>query len=135
MWKKRLDRELWANTRKEVHARDGGRCVHCGAEVGLDECHTDHIRPLSKGGGNHVDNLRTLCRRCHVLRRDTAHRGLIANALRDGIIPPKWRELTWDDEDEGRRMPTIMGGDNEPDPLERTTVDSGRPVHDRGLRP
>ena len=37
-----------------------------------------------------------LCRRCHVLRADKRHRGMIANALRDGIIPPNWRELVWE---------------------------------------
>jgi len=41
-------------------------------------------------------SLRTLCRRCHVLRKDMRHRGMIASALRDGIIPPDWRGLVWE---------------------------------------
>jgi hypothetical protein len=45
---------------------------------------------------NKFSNLRTLCRRCHVLRADMRHRGMVAAALRDGIIPWNWRELVWE---------------------------------------
>jgi hypothetical protein len=34
----------------------------------------------------------------HVLRADHRHRGMVANALKLGIIPPNWRELVWGDE-------------------------------------
>ncbi len=61
----------------------------------LDRCHIDHIRP-GKLGSNELNNLRVLCRRCHVLRADKRHRGMIATALRDGIIPPDWRQYAWD---------------------------------------
>ena len=43
-----------------------------------------------------MSNLRTLCRRCHALRADGRHRGLIYKALRDGRIPPDWRDLVWE---------------------------------------
>jgi hypothetical protein len=65
--------------------------------VALEECHIDHIKS-GKLGSNKLSNLRTLCRRCHVLRADNRHRGMIASALRDGIIPPDWRGLVWEDE-------------------------------------
>lgn len=42
-----------------------------------------------------MGNLRTLCRLCHVLRDDDAHRGMTAAALRDGILPLDWRERVW----------------------------------------
>jgi len=64
----------------------------------LEAAHIDHKIPLARGGTNQLDNLRTLCRRCHVLRADRSHQGMIDAALRDGIIPPNWRELVWDDE-------------------------------------
>ena len=70
-------------------------CTHCGKPLSLDECHTDHIKS-GRLGDNRDSNLRTLCRRCHVLRDDKRHRGMIAGALRDGIIPPNWRELVWE---------------------------------------
>jgi len=57
----------------------------------------DHIIS-GKHGTNDDGNLRVLCRRCHILRADRRHRGMIAAALRDGIIPPTWRALVWDDE-------------------------------------
>ena len=75
--------------------RDGRKCVHCETSVALESCHIDHIRS-GKLGTNQLSNLRTLCRRCHVLRADKRHRGMIASALRDGVIPPNWRELVWE---------------------------------------
>jgi len=45
----------------EVWARDGGKCVVCGA---TDELHFDHILPLSKGGTSLMDeNIQLLCAR------------------------------------------------------------------------
>ena len=98
MPRKRPPREIWKEVLRPIAwERDGHRCTHCGVTVALDECHIDHIRS-GKLGGNELANLRTLCRRCHVLRADNRHRGMIAAALRDGIIPPDWRGLVWDDE-------------------------------------
>lgn len=96
MPKKRLSREMWDDKRRQVWERDGQQCVHCHASVALNACHIDHIRS-GKLGTNELSNLRTLCRRCHVLRADVRHRGMIANAIKDGIIPPHWRELVWED--------------------------------------
>jgi 5-methylcytosine-specific restriction protein A len=65
-------------------------------------CHIDHIVPLWRGvaaGGTNADeNLRTLCRRCHVLRIDPGHRGMIAEALKRGVIGPDYRDHLWDDD-------------------------------------
>lgn len=96
MPKKRPPREIWDEIRKKVWTRDGNKCTRCGTGLGLFECHIDHIIS-GKAASNSLSNLRTLCRKCHVLREDKRHRGMIAKALKDGIIPPKWRELTWED--------------------------------------
>lgn len=96
MPKKRPPLEVWREIRAIVWERDGGLCQHCRQAVGLDACHIDHIQS-GKLGTNALRNLRVLCRRCHTLRADPRHRGLIANALRDGIIPANWRELVWED--------------------------------------
>lgn len=94
----RPPRELWADIRRRILARDGWACVRC--ETSLTE-HTAHVDHVHSGqlGTNALANLRTLCRRCHVLRADPRHRGMVATALRDGIIPPNWRALVWSDEE------------------------------------
>jgi 5-methylcytosine-specific restriction enzyme A len=95
MPKKRLPFETWKNNiRPIVWNRDKKRCVRCEIPVKLTECHIDHIQSgyLST---NKIKNLRTLCRRCHVLRKDFRHRGLISSALKAGIIPPNWRKYLW----------------------------------------
>ena len=97
---KRQPKEQWAITRARIWVRDGGRCQgpYCkdAPPLSLDVCHIDHIKS-GRLASNADDNLRVLCRRCHVLRADNRHRGMIAKALRDGIIPPNWRELVWED--------------------------------------
>lgn len=94
MPKSRPPREVWEAIRREVWGRDGGRCTHCGGSMDLEDAHIDHIRS-GKGAGNGKGNLRVLCRRCHVLRDEPRHAGMISSALRDGIIPPDWRARVW----------------------------------------
>ena len=95
MPRKRPPLEVWLTLRRIVWERDQRKCVRCGSGVSIDEAHIDHIQS-GKLGTNRIKNLRTLCRRCHVLRADLRHRGMIAAALRDEIIPPNWRELVWE---------------------------------------
>lgn len=45
-----------------IMVRDGGKCVKCSATEDLT---IDHIVPVSKGGSDEDDNLRTLCRSCN----------------------------------------------------------------------
>ncbi len=87
--------EVWRKIRKAVWERDVGICQHCLAPVALNKYHCDHVLPVSERGNYNLDNLRVLCRRCHVLRANNKHRGMIARALRDGIIPADWRGLVW----------------------------------------
>lgn len=96
MPKKRQPKQIWNITREKVYIRDNGKCQHCGQGVTLNTCHIDHLIS-GKLGTNKLTNLRTLCRRCHVLREDKRHRGLVSKALKDGIIPFNWRELVWSD--------------------------------------
>jgi 5-methylcytosine-specific restriction endonuclease McrA len=95
MPKKRPPREVWRVLRCIVWKRDGKQCVRCKRPLALDEAHIDHIES-GKRASNAIKNLRTLCRGCHVLRADLRHRGMIAAALRDGVIPSNWRELVWE---------------------------------------
>lgn len=96
MPKKRPPKQVWLALRKIIWERDGGECVRCHLPVALKECNIDHIQS-GKLGTNKLSNLRTLCKRCHVLRLDPRHRGMIAKALADELIPPNYRELLWED--------------------------------------
>jgi len=101
MPRRRPPRDIWRETRERIWRRDQGHCQgpYCRNKpawsLPLRQAHIDHIRS-GKLGSNADSNLRTLCRRCHVLRADRRHRGLTAKALADGIIPPNWRELVWE---------------------------------------
>ena len=41
--------------------RDGGRCVQCNSELGVDFY---HIIPVSQGGSNAEENVQLLCKWC-----------------------------------------------------------------------
>lgn len=95
MPKKRPPAETWKNNiRPIVWKRDKEKCVRCGVTLKLTECHIDHIKSGIMGT-NKIKNLRTLCRKCHVLRLDFKHRGLISSALKEGLISPNWRDELW----------------------------------------
>lgn len=50
-----------------VWARDGGKCVNCGATKDLQ---FDHIIPLARGGANTKENIQILCRACNSRKSD-----------------------------------------------------------------
>lgn len=53
-----IGRYIPAAVRRAVWQRDGGRCTTCGSS---DRLHFDHIWPVSKGGGNELENIQLLC--------------------------------------------------------------------------
>jgi 5-methylcytosine-specific restriction endonuclease McrA len=53
-------------TRKAVFARDGGRCVYCGAAA----TSLDHVVPKSRGGEHSWDNVVSACGRCNHVKAD-----------------------------------------------------------------
>ena len=52
-------------TLRTVFARAGNCCERCGSRSALLEVH--HVKPVSEGGGNKVEDLRLYCRACHSL--------------------------------------------------------------------
>jgi group II intron reverse transcriptase/maturase len=52
----------WAELRPIVLERDGHRCTQCGSMANL---HIHHCQARRRGGTNQMDNLQTLCERCH----------------------------------------------------------------------
>ena len=63
----------WKAARLAAKRRDGWRCCDCGARGRLE---VHHVRPLAKAPelAFCLDNLRTLCRACHI-RVTRAERG------------------------------------------------------------
>jgi hypothetical protein len=53
--------------RRLVFKRDGKRCKKCGSIRNLT---LDHIIPVSKGGGDTIENLQVLCRSCNSKKND-----------------------------------------------------------------
>jgi len=79
----RVDRRFVAAQRRlmtdslryDVMQRDGFRCKLCGATADDGyKLHVDHIIPVSKGGKTEISNLRTLCERCNMGKRDKIER-------------------------------------------------------------
>lgn len=57
--------------RQQVHAKNDGRCAHCGRSLEIgDDFSIDHIIPLSKGGTNDFRNLIPLCKECNKEKDD-----------------------------------------------------------------
>jgi hypothetical protein len=56
------EQAIWAEVRLTVLQRDEYRCVICDSSSHL---HVHHIHPRRKGGTDQMDNLLTLCERCH----------------------------------------------------------------------
>lgn len=51
-----------------VKSRDGYRCLCCGYAKRRTVLAVDHISPSYHGGGNHFDNLQTLCKTCNTAK-------------------------------------------------------------------
>ena len=57
-----LKRSFRGKAKREIHDRDGGRCLVCGADGGLT---LQHVWPHSAGGENSSRNMVTLCQNCN----------------------------------------------------------------------
>lgn len=53
--------------RQAIFHRDGYECAECGA---TEQLTVDHIIPISKGGTETLENLRTLCKSCNSKKGD-----------------------------------------------------------------
>ena len=62
-WQYQRSNRLDENIRKAVIMRDGCKCMECGRSNTVLEVH--HIKPRRLNGSNTLDNLITLCSKCH----------------------------------------------------------------------
>ena len=62
--------------------RDGHLCLYCAQRFPEAQLSRDHVRPLSKGGADHWNNVVTACRRCNNTKAwrtpEQAHMQLVA---------------------------------------------------------
>lgn len=93
---------IWTTRRRLVWERDGHQCVRCHVSLEFRAAMIDHLDNGPRATHEQA-NLRTLCRRCFVLREANLKTGLTANALRDGVIEPNWREQVWSDAERRQR--------------------------------
>jgi hypothetical protein len=68
--KPRKRETIGLSKRYDVMRRDGFQCVLCGASGKNARLEIDHIVPVSKGGSDFKNNLRTLCFKCNRGKRD-----------------------------------------------------------------
>lgn len=63
-YRKRIAKQYTSNRkiRATVFDRDGKVCKHCGGTTSLS---LDHIVPVSRGGGNTLENIQVLCKPCN----------------------------------------------------------------------
>lgn len=72
------------NRRRAIYARDGYRCVYCGAPEPLS---LDHVRPVARGGTNDSSNLVTACSPCNSARKDLRISAWVAALAERGHDP------------------------------------------------
>ena len=102
-------------TRKAVFARDGGRCVYCGAAA----TSLDHVIPKSRGGPHTWDNVVSACARCNHTKAD---RGIAELGWRLRRVPVAPTGAAW----------RIVGA-KRMDPLWRPYLDGGDAELDEAL--
>lgn len=64
--KKPARKPISTSQRFAVFNRDHFSCVYCGRRPPEVRLHVDHVTPVSQGGSNGIDNLRTACDRCNL---------------------------------------------------------------------
>ena len=53
----------------DIMKRDNFKCQYCGKSPAIDSnviLEIDHILPVSKGGTNEIENLKTICKDCNI---------------------------------------------------------------------
>jgi 5-methylcytosine-specific restriction endonuclease McrA len=75
-------------TRKAVFARDGGRCLYCGAAA----TSLDHVVPRSRGGAHSWENVVSACGRCNHVKAD---RGVAELGWRLRAVPRAPTGAAW----------------------------------------
>ena len=94
----RLPRQAVKLNRRNIFARDRGRCQYCGRKFPTSELSLDHVVPRSRGGGTSWENLVCCCVTCNVRKGGRtpaeAHLKLVAAPVRPRRSPAIALRLT-----------------------------------------
>jgi 5-methylcytosine-specific restriction endonuclease McrA len=78
-------------SRVNIYARDGYRCMYCGARCSIDELTYDHVTPRSRGGRTSWENIVSCCYACNAKKANRtpseARMVLRAQPVRPSWIP------------------------------------------------
>ena len=64
-WLRNRDKYLPPLNNKALFARDAFLCMYCGNHFLARDLSRDHIKPISRGGQDHWQNVVTACKRCN----------------------------------------------------------------------
>lgn len=64
----------WSWIRTRAKERDGNKCLDCRTDKQLV---THHIQPFDEGGTHDMENLKTLCRSCHMITHAQLKKGVV----------------------------------------------------------
>jgi len=64
-WLRNRDKYLPPLNNKALFARDAFLCLYCGNHFLARDLSRDHIKPISRGGQDHWQNVVTACKRCN----------------------------------------------------------------------
>lgn len=58
------------SSKETILQKTNGRCAYCGKKLSLGKMTKDHIKPLSRGGKNDLNNIVAACRSCNEKKGD-----------------------------------------------------------------
>lgn len=67
--RKKVHRKIYSqDTRQLIYERAEGRCELCGRKILFEDMTLDHVKPLSMGGEDNVNNLSCTCEPCNFFK-------------------------------------------------------------------
>ncbi len=88
-------------SKRNVYARDGGRCQYCRARLAIEQATYDHVVPRCRGGATTWDNIVIACRPCNQRKANKTLKAAGMKPLRAPSRPrsvpthASWHALSW----------------------------------------
>ena len=75
--------------RREIHAREGGKCFYCLCRIPRRSRCLDHVVPRARSGQNSYRNLVSCCAQCNWQKKDHLAEDFLRELYREGRLSPK----------------------------------------------